>query len=271
MKKESIEKILEQGTPRQKIFLLFADMANQSERAEVRYLTEEEKSEIRKLINTKKIKEEEARVYKNYLSYQLFRNLTEMEQKELLIQTQTLKVLIEGKLWLDNFINVFNQITKIYKDIIPNSKWVENKYTQLIYFDYIVKKQFEGTEIGEKLRRMVKREPAIKALELISRDINLPEAIAMTNQKIEDAKEVVETIRAFILKLLPVPVLAKKLKGEEAEILKAIEETETVIERYLNTKEKLPPKQKDKYQLLKWKNIDIQNETIEENLKNMIG
>ena len=228
MKKESIDKILEKGTPRQKIFLLFVDMANQSERAEVRYLTEEEKSEIRKLIKTKKLKEYEAVVYKNYLSYQLFRNLTEMEQKELLIQTQKLKVLIEGKLWLDNFINVFNQITKIYKDIIPNSKWVESKNTQLLFFDYIVKKQFEGTETGEKLRRMVKREPAVKALELISRDINLPEAIAKTNQKIEDAKEVVETIRAFILKLLPVPVLAKKLKEEEAEILKAIEEHKDV-------------------------------------------
>lgn len=267
MKKESIEKILEQGTPRQKIFLLFADIVNKEEEVDTRYLTEEEKDNILELVrNNKKLKSFYNQVEYNYNGFLYFRKHSSLALET--IQKQVLKFgkEIETKILLDNCIKGYQSIAEIISKTVGMDGININMSKEV--FQNIIINQFASTEIGNKLEKLTEKQSAIDAMILLSKKIDLLKEIKELNEEIENAKTVIETLKNYILKLLPIPAYSKKIRQEEQEICMAIKTAQHFLNSYLYNK-KLPPKYMEKYRILDWLNIKI--DSIEDNIKAMQG
>lgn len=267
MKKESIKKILEKGTPRQKIFLLFVDIVNKEEEVDTRYLTEEEKNNILELVkNNKKLKGFYDKTEYNYNGFLYFRKHSSLALET--IQKQVLKFgkEIETKILLDNCIKGYQSIAEVISKTV-GIEGININMSKKVFQDVIIN-QFTSTEIGSKIEKLTEKQSAIDAMILLSKKIDLLKEIKELNEEIENAKTIIETLKNYLLKLLPITAYSKKIRQEEEEIYKAIKTAEHFLNSYLYNK-KLPPKHMEKYRILDWKNIKI--DSIEDNIKAMQG
>ena len=246
MKQTDIQKILNEGSGKQKIKLYFTDLAHSNTlgmfvkgsniEEKTTILTEEDRQIIFDSIEKKDIKYyEELRVY----------------NKAFLLFKPTISTYSKNFDWITAKLSkeaVMKLLHTIYQDAINDIlEVVENKKdkNEIIKISLSSLKKLDALLYQEKVDKPYIRIPTAHI------NNNLLLIVELINEKIVEAKEFIKGIEDFLNKCLPLYPYKQFIKYNENIIIENIKECQRMIEEIGIEKDK------DKFKILNWEDVEI--------------
>jgi hypothetical protein len=250
MKKTDIDKILKEGSGRQKIKLYFTDVAHfntvgiytadvkgSTKEKKTKILTDEEKQFIFNSIEKKDIKYyEELRVYNK--AFLLFKPSIATYSKNFDWITAKLSKEAVMKLLHTIYQETINDILEIVEDKKDKDEIIKVSLNSLKQLDALVYQ-----EKGSK--------PYIR-IPLAHINNNLLLIVELINEKTVEAKEFIKGIEDFLNKCLPLSPYKQFVKDNERKIIANIKECQKMIEEI-----GIDEINEDKFKILNWEDIVV--------------
>jgi hypothetical protein len=257
MKKEEIDKIIKEGTIKQKIKLFFTDVAlynttgvDEPEPVD-RILTEEQKVFIFNSIVNKSDRSYYEKLRKNNKAFLMFKpNITTYTKNfDLLTIKFTINTLV--RLLHRNYQEAINNIIEVAPEEPLREKLINKALESLDKF--YIKKVYSG---GEK-----------PFIEIPEANLNgkLWALVETLNEKTIEAKEYLEPLKYFLNKELPLQPYKQFMLKAEKDIKANVEECRKNVQEYLketNTSEDL-----DRFKIKLWEEIEV--EIIKEEIEDI--
>lgn len=281
MRKTDIERIIKQGSTRQKIKLYFTDVAYFNTKGQFQAelkgsgdsLRLERKDQIltdkeRDLIFNSIKEPKDIRYWENLRNcnkaFLMFKPIITTYTKNFAYLTAQLSNYTVVDLLHEGYENAINDILEVVEDKKLREKLVETALNSLNMFDAI-RYQEEGF---------------LPFIEIPEDNINgeVWLLIEVLNKKIKEAKEYIEGIRIFLNKFLPLQPYKEFLKDAEDKIKAEVEECRELIEIFTSGKTIETPLDKaievtpgselpdERFNILRWEDVEVEvtNEDIED-------
>jgi len=250
MKQTDINKILKEGSGRQKIKLYFTDVANfntvgiytedvksSTKEKKINILTDEEKQIIFDSIEKKDIKYYEAlRVYNK--AFLLFKPSIATYSKNFDWITAKLSKEAVMKYLHTIYQEAINDILEVVEDKKDKNEIIKISLNSLKKLDALVYQ-----EKGAK--------PYIR-IPLAHINSNLLLIVELINEKTVEAKEFIKGIEDFLNKCLPLSPYKQFVKDNEKKIIENIKECQRMIEEI-----GIDEINEDKFKILNWEDIEV--------------
>lgn len=252
MKQTDIDKILNEGSGKQKIKLYFTDVAHFNTVG--KYITNVKGSTVEK--KTTILTEEDRQIIfdsiekKDIKYYEALRGYN----KAFLLFKPTIATYSKNFDWITAKLSkeaVMKLLHIIYQEAINDIlEVVENKNLR----DKVVKKALNSLKDFEAIKYQEKGYGTFIKIPLSNVNANLLLIVELINEKIVEAKEYIKGIEDFLNKCLPLYPYKQFIKDNESNIIENIKECQKMIEDTLNLDNELD---KVKFKILNWEDVEI--------------